>query len=412
MGTRPNLAVRVGKTMPASNNYDFLIIGAGIFGLTSAVELGRRGHRVGVLDPGPIPHPLAASTDISKAIRMEYGSDEDYTEMVERCIPLWESWNLELGEELYHPVGVLVLTRQPMEAEPASFAWQSFQTLSRRGHALDRLNPQEIERRFPAWNAQEYVDGYFNRLGGYVEAGRLIEALARLAKTLGVEIHPDQTVDRLSKQQGRVTGVRTREGSRFRAGQVVLCAGAYTPQLLPELKPYIRASGHPVFHLRPSRPELFEAGRMAVFTADVSATGWYGFPLHPRAGVVKIANHGSGVLVDPAREDRKVSLASRDQLRGMLLRTFPSLVHDPIVFTRLCVYTDTIDEHFWIDRHPELASLTVATGGSGHGFKMAPLLGNWIAATAQGDLEQRPERFAWNERRGGRGGEEEARARE
>src|SRR6266513_435028 len=92
-----------------------IVVGAGINGVTAAIELRRRGHDTVLLDPGPLPHPLAASTDISKAVRAAYGADEEYAALAERSIPLWLEWNREFGTELYHEVGFLFLRRQEMQ---------------------------------------------------------------------------------------------------------------------------------------------------------------------------------------------------------------------------------------------------------------------------------------------------------
>ena len=94
---------------------DFIVIGGGIFGLTAAVELRQRGHAVSLLNPGKIPHPLAASTDISKVVRMEYGADGLYMDMAAKSIQGWHGWNAEAGDALYHETGFLLLCKQPME---------------------------------------------------------------------------------------------------------------------------------------------------------------------------------------------------------------------------------------------------------------------------------------------------------
>ena len=91
-----------------------LVAGAGIFGVTAAIELRKRGHAVGLIDPGPLPHPLAASTDISKVVRLEYGPDQVYTALAEKAIEGWERWNQDLGARLYHPTGLLFLRRSPL----------------------------------------------------------------------------------------------------------------------------------------------------------------------------------------------------------------------------------------------------------------------------------------------------------
>src|SRR5947207_15761686 len=97
-----------------------IVVGAGINGVTSAIELKKRGHKVVLVDPGPLPHQLAASTDISKAVRAAYGPDEDYTALADRCIELWRTWNTEFGIGLYHETGVFFISRHPMQ--PVAFA--------------------------------------------------------------------------------------------------------------------------------------------------------------------------------------------------------------------------------------------------------------------------------------------------
>src|SRR6478672_10267038 len=101
-----------------------IVVGAGINGVTAAIELKKRGHSVVIVDPGPLPHPLAASTDISKAVRAAYGADADYTELAERSIKLWREWNTKFGTELYHEVGVMFVRRAQME--PGDFEFESF----------------------------------------------------------------------------------------------------------------------------------------------------------------------------------------------------------------------------------------------------------------------------------------------
>ena len=399
-----------------SHGGDFVVVGAGIFGLTAAFELERRGHGVTVLDPGPVPHPLAASTDISKVVRMEYGTDDDYMTIVDQAIDGWQRWNDELdpltdqhasGAPLYYQTGVTMLTREPMAA--GGFEYESWVRLRRHGHRPERLDAAEIARRFPAWRSEVFVDGFFHARGGFGDSGRTIETLARHLRSRGVEIIEGQTAAELVRERGRVTAVATREGETFAAAHVVVCAGAWTPWLLPELQPVMKATGHPVFHLRPPEPELFTAPDFAVFTADVANTGWYGFPVHPRHGVVKIANHGVGVALHPEHDERVVTAEDEAALRRFLAGAFPALSGAPIVYTRRCLYSDTLDEHLWIDRHPELAGLTVAAGGSGHAFKMAPVLGDLIADAALGQVNRWLPKFRWRELPPATAGQEAAR---
>ena len=390
-------------------NYDFLVVGAGIYGITAAIALRKRGHTVGVLNPDTIPHPLAASTDISKVVRMEYGADREYMDMVEAAITGWHAWNGFFQDTLYHEVGFLMLSKPGSVQGPSNFETASYENLLRKGYTPERLNPTELSARFPTFQANAYEEGIFNPKAGFAESGRVVQTLANYARQLGVDMHEQQTAEHFLGNAKQVTGVQTREGARFHAGHVVLCAGAYTPYLLPELAPCMKSTGHPVFHLRPARPELFRPPNFTVFTSDISRTGWYGFPLHPSEGVVKIGNHGVGVELHPDRDARVVQESEVLQLREFLREHLPELAYAPVTYTRRCLYNDTLDGHFWIDQHPVRKGLTVGAGGSGHGFKMAPILGDLIADAAEGKVHKWSARYRWRELSAGTVQEEEAR---
>src|SRR2546430_1637849 len=183
-----------------------VVVGAGINGVTAAIDLRGRGHHVVLVDPGPLPHPLAASTDISKAVRAAYGADEEYTELAECAIKLWRKWNKEFGLQFYHEVGVMFVCQREMK-------------------------PGDFE---------------------------------------------------------------------------IMATGAWTPYQLPFMKEFFRATGQPVFHLKPRQHALFAAERFPVFGADITTTGYYGFPLN-HDGVVKIANHGPGREMSPDSPERLVT---------------------------------------------------------------------------------------------------------
>ena len=371
---------------------EILVVGGGVYGITAALELRQRGRQVTLIDPGPFPHPLAASTDVSKVVRMEYGTDRQYTQMVDRSIDGFLAWNAELGETLYHNTGVLMLSRTPMQ--PGDYLWTSYETLRSEGHPLERMDSAALRARFPAWNADHYVDGFFGSRGGYVESGRLIEALQHRAKQLDVQIWQGQTAQTLVERRGRVTGVQTREGEALAADLTIVAAGAWTHHLLPELAAVMQATGHPVFHLKPVDPTLFRVPQLTTFTADVAHTGWYGFPLL-REGVVKLANHGVGVTLHAEKDERLVYASDLEHLRRFLAFTFPALLDAEVVYTRRCLYSDTLDGHFWIDHHPQRPGLVVAAGGSGHAFKFAPVLGPLIADVAEGRPNGWAAKFRW-----------------
>jgi len=369
-----------------------IVVGAGINGVTAAIELRKRGHEVVLVDPGPLPHPLAASTDISKAVRAAYGADEDYTALAERSIALWRRWNEQFGTKLYHEVGVMFVRRRKME--PGDFEYESLKLLEKRGLNVMRMDTLQSWKRFPAWHPELYGDGVFEIEAGYAESGRAIGTLIKRAKSVGVELRENEKFSQLNEQGNRVNGIVLDDGQRIASDYVVMAVGAWTPYLLPYTRNFFRATGQPVFHLKPAQPELFAPERFPVFGADITTTGYYGFPIN-RDGVVKIANHGPGREMSPDSTDRVVTADDEKKLREFLASTFSSLVDAPIVYARVCMYCDTHDGHFWIARDPEREGLVVAAGDSGHGFKFAPVLGEIIADATEGKGNPILEKFRW-----------------
>ena len=368
-----------------------IVVGAGINGVTSAIELKNRGHQIVLVDPGPLPYPLAASTDISKAVRAAYGPDEDYTALADRCIPIWREWNKKFGTELYHETGVLFVCQQPMR--PGDFEYESARALEKHRHRFERFDPKTFHQRFPAFAPDRFQDGFFDPEAGYAESGRVVATLVEYGKSLGIEVCERVKIASLDEGDNSVRGVVLDGGSRIAGDAVVIAAGAWTPYILPSTKTFLRATGHPVFHLKPPAPELFLPERFPFFGADISTTGFYGFPLSN--GVVKIANHGAGREMSPDSPERVVTADEERGLREFLGSTIPSLASAPIVYTRICMYSDTNDGDFWIAPDPARPNLTIATGDCGHGFKFAPVLGEIVADAVEGRPNPILKKFRW-----------------
>jgi glycine/D-amino acid oxidase-like deaminating enzyme len=369
-----------------------IVVGAGINGVVAAIELRKRGHEVALVDPGPLPHPLAASTDISKAVRAAYGRDEDYTALAEQSREIWRQWNVKFGVELYHEIGFLFMRQRPIQ--PGDFEYESFTLLEQRGHRVERIDSRQLRERYPAWNSERYPDGFLDLEAGYAESGRVVAALIQWAKSLGVELRENAKFRDLDEAGDRIKGIVLEDGEKIAATAVVMAVGAWTPYALPFTRNFLRASGQPVFHLKPKQPELFTPECFPIFGADISTTGYYGFPLN-RDGVVKIANHGPGREMSPDSPERVVTKEEENQMRHFLSDSFPALADSPIVFTRICFYCDTHDGNFWIAPDPERPGLIIAAGDCGHGFKFAPVLGEIIADAVEGKSNPLLGKFRW-----------------
>ena len=187
---------------------------------------------------------------------------------------------------------------------------------------------------------------------------------------------------------------------------VLMAAGAWTPALLPELGDVMWATGQPVVHFRVADPTMWQAPRFPVWGADISRTGWYGFPAL-NDGTLKMANHGVGRRVH-ADEPRRVLPQEEERFRAFVREHLPELAGAPIVASRLCLYCDTYDGDFFIASDPARPGLVVAAGDSGHGFKFAPVLGGLIADVVEAKPNAWGQRFRWRTK--GRDAKEAARS--
>lgn len=353
-----------------------IIAGAGIFGASAALALIRRGHRVRLVDPGPLPHDRAASTDISKLVRMDYGSDAFYTDLMASAFEGWRGLNKAFGRTLYHEDGVVMLKSSELKA--GSFEGDSARLIEERGFALEHLDRKQISARLPAWS-ERYTHGYVNPVGGWAESGEVVRAMLGLARAEGAEVIEGKKITSLADVDG--------------ADEVVVAAGAWTPALVPGLREIMWPIAQPVFHFAPKNKERFSPPLFLPWAADISDTGWYGFPLN-KDGILKIANHGPGTQVDPDGS-RAVAEGEEARFRAFLAQSLPELSDVEVVGSKLCLYADTFDGNFLIDRHPEMKNVIVASGGSGHGFKFAPVLGELIADVVEGNENRWLERFRW-----------------
>jgi glycine/D-amino acid oxidase-like deaminating enzyme len=370
-----------------------IVVGSGVFGVSASITLASRAWQVDLLDAGSLPRPEAASTDISKIVRMDYGSDALYTELMERALPLWREWNGRWREALYHQDGFLVLSSAPLR--PGGFEHDSLQTLAARGHAVQRLDGGTLASRFPAWVRSRYPDGYFNPQAGWVESGRALSRMIEDAESNGVRVRAGEGVRRLIENGRRVAGVVTTSGRSLHGDVVLIAAGAWTPILAPKLAGVMWPVAQPVFHLKPDDPEAWRPPRFTVWAAAIAETGWYGFPANA-SGIVKIANHGPGRRVHPDAE-RLIASGDEERLRGFLRLSLPALAEAPLSASKTCLYCDAFDGDFFIGRDPDRPGLAVAAGDSGHGFKFAPVLGEVIADAIEEKPSRFSSRFAWRQ---------------
>lgn len=382
-----------------------LVVGAGAFGVVSALELAHRGFAVTILDRGPTPHPEASSTDISKMLRMDYGSDVFYHELAEAALDIWDEWNRGWPRPLYHEEGFLVLAPGQMRA--GGFEYESHRVLTERGYKPQRVDSAYMARHHPEWSSDRYPDGYMSPRGGWAESGAVVTDLLQQCVDSGVRTMTGTFV-RLLSHGSRVSGALVSTGlseQTIKADSVVLCAGAWTPSLAPWLSKVMTAVAQPVVHFAVNRTESFGRSAFPPFSADISGSGWYGFPVLAD-GRFKLGHHSDGLVVDPSQRGT-VGPGHIEKARDFLRESIPSIAEAPVVDTRICLYCDSVDGDLLLDRDPEREGLVVAAGGSGHGFKFTPMIGKIVADAVEGRANRWQSRFCW--RTGGNAVAEEAR---
>ncbi|KAK5126482.1 hypothetical protein LTR85_010718 [Meristemomyces frigidus] len=404
----------------SSQPYEIIIVGAGAFGLSTALHLLRQGvapSAVLLLDSQPFPSIDAASNDTSRAVRVDYG-DQFYVKLAQRTIKAWR--DDPVFRPHYHECGRLhaaipgdrhgTTVRKNLRA--LGIETTDLQSGKERG---------SLSERYPGLNGRmDRWDLYFTPVGGWAHPrDALIAGMAEYQRLGGEFIgdtHHGRVVGNIM-QGGRVEGVRTADSSSRRASKVVYATGAFThPSLLPGLNTQIHPTGFAVAHWRLT-PEEQETWRNHP-VVDLHHHGYF-FPPDD-TGLMKMGTgimgfgHGSaqtkdargkisaGVAVPRANSSLqasrhedvgKIPAMAEQAIRWILEQMCPSLVKKAIFDTKVCWDGMTPDGGWIIDQHPDISGLYVAAGGSGHGFKFLPIVGEWIIETLgllhKGDVANR-----------------------
>ena len=368
--------------MAESKRYDVAIIGAGVFGAWIAWHLARRGKRVVLAEAYGPAHSRASSGDESRIIRMGYGADELYTRWSTRSLAQWKEFFQATGQALFHETGVLWLG-----GERDSRLRHTIETLRRCGVGFEEMNRGALEKRYPQIGLDDVSLGILEPRSGVLIARRAVAAVVKDAVLRGAEYRVAQV--NTPQGTGCLKSLKTKAGEEIVAEKYVFACGAWLGKLFPQIL------GARIF---PSRQEVFYIGVPAgdsrftspalptfLFQEDES----YGMPDLENRGL-KIALDRHGERVDPDTQSRLVSQQSAEEILRYVARRFPVLRDAPIVETRVCQYENTSSGDFLVDRHPEIENVWFAGGGSGHGFKHGPAVGEYVAGQLLDETKPEP----------------------
>jgi sarcosine oxidase len=367
-----------------------VVIGAGVFGAWTALTLRRAGHSVMLVDAYGPGNSRASSGGETRIIRMAYGADELYTRWAIASLPRWKELGEESGQTVFLNTGVLWLAD-----DADQYSRTSFEVVKQHGVAVEEMKHAELARRYPQFALDDVTRGFLEVGSGVLMARRGVQAVVERAVALGADYR--EAAIESPKAGAKLEGVRTRDGSQIGAGAYVFACGPWLPRIFPELL------GERIF---PTRQEVFFFGAPpgdARFRPPAMPT-WlrhsedvYGMPDIENRGV-KISLDRHGEAFDPETGSRVVSQAGVAAMRNVVACRFPALADAPIVETRVCQYENTSSGDFLIDRHPEWPNVWLVGGGSGHGFKHGPMVGDYVASMIAGSGTPEP-RFALSSKR-------------
>lgn len=388
-GPRPARAAGRAHAVRTQPSPDVAVVGAGTFGLWTALHLQRLGARVTVVDAYGAGNSRQTSGGATRGVRTSYGDrphGAQWTGWAQRAIERWLAWD-EAGRDrllprLFFQTGDLILR----EAD------NRYLTETRRhwdalGTPYEVLSPDEVAHRWP-WIRFDNLGIALHEPGaGVVRARRAIESAARVFEEEGGTIRIERAV--FDAPAGRsLAALPLASGDTLSAGTFVLACGPWFPKVLPELMGRrIRiAMGHVFYFAVPPGDTRFSFPHMPSYGVP-GCTGWPALPPDHRGFRVRT---GGRAPEDPDLSDRWIAPEHHERPRQILRRHFPALAETPINETRACHYESSVDANFIVDTHPDFANVWLAGGGSAEAFKFGPVLGEYIARRVLGD-DREPE---------------------
>lgn len=357
------------------STFDVIVVGVGGMGAATCWQLARRGKRVLGLDRYDIPNGMGSSHGVNRIIRLAYFEHPSYVPLLRRAYELWRETERLAGEQLLFVTGSMDIGRGGSDVVTRS-------TESCRLHELphELLSAAEVNSRYPGYRLPPDFAALYQPDGGFVASERAIVAAAGLALSHGARLRARERVLDFAPIGGGGVRVRTDRGT-YEAGQLIVTAGAWIGELATRLQSTAIPERQVLGWFQPKRPDYFQLGAFPVSNLKSDAGHFYQFPVWGTPGFkIGLYHHlrESGPVDSLSRDP---TAADEDALRQGLRAFFPEADGD-LLTLRSCMFTNTPDEHFIIDRLPDFAEVIVASPCSGHGFKFSSVIGEILACLA------------------------------
>jgi sarcosine oxidase len=367
--------------MQSRTSYDVAVVGAGVFGVWIAYQLRLTGASVLLLDAYGPGNSRASSGGESRIMRLGYGPDEIYTRSAQRSLQLWQKFFADFKSPvpLFHHTGVLWLAR-----EHDAYCEATLTNLQAVGARCERLTQNELRTHYPQLNFDGIDWAILESDAGVLMARRAVQAVALKARSNGVDYLEEAIPTPVTSRN-----LITTNGREIAAEHVVFACGPWLPKLFPDLLGgLIYVTKQEIFFLGvPPGDDLFKPPKLPVWVDFNDLV--YAMPNLDARGF-KLAIDAHGPEFDPDHGERVVSETSIPAVREYLKRRMPLLADAPVMETRVCQYENTSNGDFLIDRHPALENVWLVGGGSGHGFKHGPAVGEYVTAMISGNARPEP----------------------
>jgi len=369
-------ASALGTTAQTTPRSSVVVVGGGAFGAWTALHLREMGHTVTLLDAYGPGNSRATSGDETRQIRCGYGDRELYSRSALRAFTAWRTRQEEFGVPLMMETGRLQLVP---DWTPGLRATQA--TLAKIGVKTEAMTQDEMRKRYPQMNPEGMGVGLLEPGASVLRAKQAILTVAAAFKRKGGTISIARAKPGLGEGR-RLMDLEIANGDRVAAQQFVFACGPWLPRLFPALLgTRIQVPGRDVLYFgTPAGDTRFTFPNFPNYSEDRC----YGFANIDERGFKVCATSGA-TSFDPDTDERIVTPHEVRRARAYLALRFPALKDQPVIETRVCQLENTADEHFIIDRHPDYDNVLIAGGGSGHGFKHGPVIGEYIAKRALGE---------------------------
>jgi glycine/D-amino acid oxidase-like deaminating enzyme len=366
------------------------VVGAGAFGGWTALHLLERGARVTLLDAWGPGNSRASSGGETRIMRGTYGPDQPYTELAARALKLWAKYERRWKKQFLHRTGVLWMVSSRDDA----YERGSIQVLRQASIKFQELSTPEMKKSWPQINFSDTHWGIFEPDCGYLDARASCQAVVDAFIAEGGK-YRQLAVSSAGLEEAPLGALALSNGSRLKADFYVFACGPWLGQLFPEtLGKNIRPTKQDIFFFGPPAGDArFTDAHLPVWGDHLSNNHgkrfFYGIPGSDRRGF-KVADDTRGRPFDPTNGERVVNRPMLKRVRDYIAFRFPAMKDAPLIETRVCQYEQTADSHFVVDRHPRMENVWLLGGGSGHGFKHGPALGEMMAELILKDAELNP----------------------